>query len=141
MLKLASLFLVFALAACGEEQETFYDNYADAQKAGAIKRGWIPDFVPASAHNIRERHDIDTNNQLLRFTVNPSDIPGMLVGLRPALTADLQKVTKLHQEVDINASVIANTVCSKPVNGVLLVNRNNGEVVYVTSSALAGDNC
>ena len=37
---------------------------------GAIDRGWIPDFVPTSAFNIFEKHDLDTNEMILKFDID-----------------------------------------------------------------------
>jgi hypothetical protein len=34
-----------------------YNTLADARSSGAIERGWIPGFLPPSAHDIREAHD------------------------------------------------------------------------------------
>jgi hypothetical protein len=58
------------LAACaGETPQAVYPAYADAVADGAIERGWIPEWVPASAFDIYEKHDLDTNGQILLFTV------------------------------------------------------------------------
>ena len=34
-----------------------YSTLADARAAGAIEHGWLPAWVPAGAHDIREAHD------------------------------------------------------------------------------------
>ena len=64
----------FALCVgCGEIQSATYATYADAVAAGEQRRGWLPSFVPATATDIREAHDIDTNTQWLRFRVPVGD--------------------------------------------------------------------
>ena len=58
---------------CEETVTASYPTYADAERAGAVARGWIPSFVPRSATEIREVHDLDTNQQWLRFRVPQGD--------------------------------------------------------------------
>jgi len=73
-LDLARVVAIFALCvSCGEIQSATYPTYADAIAAGAQSRGWLPSFVPATATDIRQVHDIDTNTQWLRFRVPVGD--------------------------------------------------------------------
>ena len=58
---------------CGETATVSYPTYADAERAGAVARGWIPRFVPRTATEIREAHNLDTNQQWLRFRVPRGD--------------------------------------------------------------------
>jgi hypothetical protein len=60
-------------ASCGEVQSASYATYADAIAGGAQQRGWLPPFVPTSATDIREVHDLDSNTQWLRFRVPVGD--------------------------------------------------------------------
>ena len=39
----------FALAACAETLEANYATLAEARAAGAVARGWVPDWLPPSA--------------------------------------------------------------------------------------------
>jgi hypothetical protein len=49
---------------------TYFQTYADAKRAGALGPGkWLPAFLPASATEIREEHDIDTNELWVAFTL------------------------------------------------------------------------
>lgn len=59
----------FALAACAETLEANYATLAEARAAGAVARGWVPDWLPPSATNIREVHNLDTNHFMVRFTL------------------------------------------------------------------------
>jgi len=73
-LEVARVVVMIALCVgCGEIQAATYPTYADAVAAGAQRRGWLPSFVPATATDIREAHDIDTNTQWLRFRVPVGD--------------------------------------------------------------------
>jgi hypothetical protein len=54
-----------------ETVETIYPNHSAASEAGTIGAGkWIPEFLPLSAVNIRERHNLDTNEVWLFFQFN-----------------------------------------------------------------------
>ncbi|MGY0800151.1 hypothetical protein ACW7G0_14005 [Lysobacter sp. A286] len=67
--------LVLGAAGCwpGERPEVSYANMAEAIKHGAVDRGWIPKWIPASATNIREIHDLDTNESMMAFDMVSSD--------------------------------------------------------------------
>lgn len=71
--------LLVAILACSDTHAMSYARYEDAVRDGAISRGWIPAFVPSSATNIREAHDIDTNRSWLRLTV-PAGDTSVLIG-------------------------------------------------------------
>ena len=48
-----------------------FATYEDAQKAGAIGESkWLPDWLPKTATNIHETHNIDTNQVWLEFRVD-----------------------------------------------------------------------
>jgi len=53
----------------------YYPIYDDMIADGAMTRGWIPAFVPPSAKEFEERHNIDTNTSWLRFIVPKESIP------------------------------------------------------------------
>ncbi len=38
-----------------------YETMGKAREDGAIDRGWVPEYLPDTATNIRERHSQDTN--------------------------------------------------------------------------------
>ena len=43
------------------DESSFYANKSEVIKDNAIKRGWIPKILPASAYDIKEEHNLDTN--------------------------------------------------------------------------------
>lgn len=56
------------LSSCLRENlESHYRTYTEAVAAGAIARGWIPKWLPSTASDIHEEHNIDTNATLLAF--------------------------------------------------------------------------
>jgi hypothetical protein len=79
LLRTVALLSTLTLGACSETLAEDYETYADAEADGAVTRGWLPVFVPRSAFEIREVHDLDTNRQWLRFKVPPGDTT-VLVG-------------------------------------------------------------
>lgn len=61
---------VLLAAACSDEApDAFYATQAEAVAAGAVGRGWVPDWVPTQATDLREVHDLDTNESALLFTL------------------------------------------------------------------------
>lgn len=54
-----------------EVTESTYPTMADAVARGGVASGWVPSWLPLNATNLRETHDIDTNNSALAF-----DVPG-----------------------------------------------------------------
>jgi hypothetical protein len=57
-------------------------SLADAQKDGAIDRGWIPDFLPESSRAIHEVHDISPLTTWCTFEFLPSDSQGLRKSLK-----------------------------------------------------------
>ena len=61
---------IVTVAACHMDQvHRHYATYREAMEAGERTRGWLPDWVPASAVDIHIQGDIDTNELWLRFEV------------------------------------------------------------------------
>ncbi len=86
-------FMLFHVACLAYERPvTHFANLTEARDAGAIERGWIPSFMPASSEEIREVHDIDTNAQWMRFRVaDLGELDGVCeerLSARPALPRD-----------------------------------------------------
>jgi hypothetical protein len=69
--RLAALFLaVSLLVGCTNDViDASYPTTADAVASGAVKRGWIPAWLPSTAKDLREVHDVDTNQSALSFTL------------------------------------------------------------------------
>ena len=69
--------LVSVLGGCADIVEEHYSNYESANASGAMKRGWVPSWLPASAHNLNEAHSIDTNQSLLHFEFESAEWEGI----------------------------------------------------------------
>jgi hypothetical protein len=60
-----------------------YATQAEATAAGAVKRGWVPAWVPPEATGLQEVHKVDTSESALFFSLPP--------GLRWKLPAPCRK--------------------------------------------------
>ena len=58
---------LLSTAACREDREAHYDTCAEAQAQGAFSRGWLPDVLNPYASDIREFHNLDTNQGRASF--------------------------------------------------------------------------
>lgn len=63
------LCLAALLAGCDDRMRASYPDRTAAEQDGAFRRGWLPSWMPISARDIEEIHDLDTNAQAIRFTV------------------------------------------------------------------------
>lgn len=50
--------------------ETSYPDMAAATSRGGISSGWIPEWLPANSIDLREIHNIDTNESALAFNIS-----------------------------------------------------------------------
>lgn len=69
------------MAGCGERPQSLHPSYDAAERAGLVKQGWIPSFVPRTATDLAEVHDIDTNEQRLAFAAPVGDLEAMVEGM------------------------------------------------------------
>lgn len=74
---LISAGMLIAITACSETKEVYFETLNDAKKQGAIERGWLPEVLPRSSHEIFGRHDTGANATWLRFKFSKNDIYNM----------------------------------------------------------------
>ena len=74
MKKRIPLMILFALAACTETFDSEYKDLAAVKRDGAIQRGLIPSWLPSSAYQIKETHNIDTNKSILAWKYEKGEI-------------------------------------------------------------------
>jgi hypothetical protein len=66
-----------------DHYESFYQSLADADKDGAITRGWVPDdLLPRSSRAIHEAHDLSPSREWCTFEFDPSDSQGLRKNLK-----------------------------------------------------------
>jgi len=71
------------LACRGDRSESFYPSLTDADKAGAIAHGWIPDdLLPGSSRAIHEVHEISPSTEWCAFEFLPPDSQGIRKNLK-----------------------------------------------------------
>lgn len=51
----------------------YYQTFEAAVTAGAVSKGWVPAWLPKSANEIHEKHNLDTNQSMLAFRFNASE--------------------------------------------------------------------
>jgi hypothetical protein len=70
----AALFLFFIYVLSDENIEVNYSDYEEASKNGVVPPdAWLPVFLPKSATDIKERHNIDTNETWVFFKYKEID--------------------------------------------------------------------
>jgi len=55
-----------------------YNDYTELVESQIIDKGWVPEFIPKSARNIVEEHNIETNTGFIEFTFSLSDKENLL---------------------------------------------------------------
>jgi len=59
---IAVLATVFGVAYClneAEKESNVFGSYEEVVESGLIDHGWIPEFIPTSAYDIKEKHRVD----------------------------------------------------------------------------------
>jgi hypothetical protein len=141
MRNLATAALLLSLVGCGEQVKETYSTYADADRAGAVERGWVPAFVPTSARDITDSHNLDTNRQTLWFTIPPSHVGAMVARPHVVSAEDKRAAAELSTKHGFGAASEVYVVCSEPLNGALAVDRESGRAVYDTTAEWPDDDC
>lgn len=61
--------LAAGLVACRNPDvvSSSHDSMGDAVASGIVRQGWVPDWLPEHARQIREIHDLDTNEWAVSF--------------------------------------------------------------------------
>lgn len=69
-----AIICVFIATFYSDRQESFYRSLAEADKDGAVTRGWIPDdLLPSSSRVIHEVHDLSPSTEWCAFEFDPTD--------------------------------------------------------------------
>jgi hypothetical protein len=81
--------LVLLLCSClSDTLDASYDTMADAVSAQAVDKGWIPDWLPSSATNLREVHNLDTNTSALTFDIPAGEVWKLPIDCKPIAFSD-----------------------------------------------------
>ncbi|MDG1827112.1 MAG: hypothetical protein P8H62_12685 [Henriciella sp.] len=76
LVQFIAVFIVsLTVSACdGLRQYSQYEDINAVRADGAFERGWFPDWMPNSAVDIHEFHDLDTNQQAISFRLKPNRV-------------------------------------------------------------------
>ena len=85
-------FMIGCLRLFEETPSKIYQNYEEVIADGAIQRGWIPEFLPVSAVNIFEKHNLDTNESILKFNFDTTELETLRQHCQPVNTTTTPKL-------------------------------------------------
>ena len=92
--------LASVLIACGgDRREYFYQTLADADKAGEITRGWIPDdLMPSSSRAVHLVEELSPSREWCAFEFLPADSEKLLQNLKSvdALPSPVNHIRSPH---------------------------------------------
>ena len=74
---------ILALSSC-EKVTNRYATLDHARRDRLFERGWLPDILPPSTHDIRVTSDLDVNRAEGEFSFDPAHFAGFVAQLRPA---------------------------------------------------------
>lgn len=65
MRRILLITLLLPVTACRDADvvTASYATLTEAEQAGAVERGWMPNGLPPGTHDIREAHDLDGNRR------------------------------------------------------------------------------
>ena len=100
MRHLPSTLSLLLLAGCNTVIDERYESLQEAQQAGVVERRWLPDIVPASAHDIKIRGDTEVQVLAGELFVAEKDFDRLVARLEPysgePLGADQHLASFLH---------------------------------------------
>lgn len=129
----ATLMVLFA-SACGETTDERYPDFKAAQDNGAVQRGWIPTFMPPSAYDIHDVHDLDSNAQSLSFRAPIAYIPTMVADMTPAPATEATTVRRIVEAAGWSESapgdITTYPLCQHDRPAALTVRAKTGAAFY-----------
>jgi hypothetical protein len=84
--------LVLLAIGCAEQFDHHFETGAAAHSSDLARRGWVPEWLPAEASNVHIQHDLDTNEEWLRFELGEKQRSALVVGLQWLSSADIETV-------------------------------------------------
>ena len=72
------------MSGCKEKFESYYPSAATAVKAGAFDHGWLPDVLKPDVMNIREWHDVASNEVRGSFALNERVLNSLQSSCKPS---------------------------------------------------------
>jgi len=81
------------LGACSDRLSSDYATFDQAREQGGVGRGWIPEYLPPSSVEIREVHDLDTNEMWCTFEFAREEVATLHSRLKPVSAAQVTGLT------------------------------------------------
>lgn len=137
--------LLLALAGCTNTavQTDSFATMAEARQRGAVDRGWVPEFLPERAYEIRAAYDTDGRRRWGILNVRPEDVESLrrvlkpeevsLAGFRTNIPARIEWwPIALRNELDAVALAASGLRSYRSSSGeyVFVVNWNQGRAYY-----------
>lgn len=145
MRRLTALAIALFLSGCGDLADERYGTWHEAERAGAVERGWVPPFVPTTARNLRSVHNLDLNSQRLTFRLLPGAVQPMIDDVVPLSRVNgdmLQKaITQAGWSQREGATVVAYMMCTSKFSAVIVAEPDTGNVAYVSPAEWGRANC
>lgn len=122
-----SIFLILLLTFCSDEIENYYSDYNSMKVSDSYKKGWIPDFIPESASDIYEKHNLDNNKVWISFKCNISDLSQVTANI--VLADENEKMLNiLRQNFDLPDTVSFYILSDKEI---IAVDNKMNRIYYI----------
>ena len=84
IVRCAVVLMTLAIAACdGDVVTSHYKSLQDARSDNLFERGWLPDVLPPSSHDIDVSNNLDRNTSVGEFSFSPSEFATLRANLTP----------------------------------------------------------
>lgn len=70
---LLSLIALLVVVGCSDTVESRYVNRAEAEADSLFERGWLPNIIPQSSHDIVTKNNLDVNTSSGEISFLPTD--------------------------------------------------------------------
>jgi uncharacterized lipoprotein len=98
-----ALVSVLIIAGCSDVVTDRYQTLQAARDDQLFERGWLPDILPPSAHDIRTSNDLDLNTSEGEFYISELEFDAFVSRLQPQNEASIVFGDLLARIRDLNA--------------------------------------
>lgn len=115
-----------ALSGCLDRSDD-YDNIDDARAGHVFEKGWLPDMLPASTHNLRVSTTVEDSAGRGKFGFDPKDYAAFIANLS-AYDGAMSKVEKDQRSIKrlLDKGYEAYTYASGATHWVFLCDQKEG---------------
>jgi hypothetical protein len=93
-----AVIVTLGIAGCSDVTDERYSTLAEARSAGVFERGWLPDVLPSTAHDLELRNDLDLGVSAGKFSLRADelDVFASRLKLAEAMKSDEHLAAYLH---------------------------------------------